>query len=615
MIARIISLLCVVGLIANAYAAQVNWVGAANDNAWSSPLNWDTKAVPTIKDDVVINAVGGASVIVGTDNATALSVTLGASGGRFSQTLTLYSSLTIGGGGLLVQALTTLTLSGPNDKPLSTTGTVRIVDGGTLKYVSGDITGSGKYIVEQSGIIIFSGPGLKEIQNTSLIVIGNATVVDANVQFTNNGILNFTGPVSVIGQTSFFASDSTASLLLSTNAFTYQLDSLGSLLRIAVPSSFLNLEIISGIIQFEGLSTVHGTLTVSAQAGLSVQNNATTFNSIQSQGTIKIGSIATVATLTASQATVSSGSSLTITSASSVKSLEINGKLVVNAVLTVSATVLAGGTVAGTSSLQSTDTFLITQLQSVETTSFIYTEVQIAGKGATQQYVSVLFDNVGNLHILPGGSFLVTTKTSFNKQGGTPLITNEGTFTVQIPDEAVFDSNVDFVGVKGVLLFQNGHVIFEDNTLTANKVTILTSLVEFTNSVVQFAQVDGTTGSIYITASSNAASTFSSVSIALFSVYNGAVNVSQLAVNTLGIYNGGILNLGNAFSHTTNAFNFNGGILAGPATLTVSTVLTIAADMTSILKATTVSAKQFKYTPTSTSTLILQDAAKLNIGL
>lgn len=603
---------CIYGILCVARGANLTWVGANNDGLWGSPLNWDAKAVPTIQDNVIINIIGGADVIISAP-AAARSITVG---GNFPQTLTLLSSLVVDT--VLIQTQGTLFLSGNNNLPLSVTTLVTVLNGGLLSFQSGGITGPGKYLVESTGSIVFKGAALKEISNTTLTVYGPATVStvqQATIQFTYNALFYSYGNFSVVGDVLFYSSDkSTNSAFVSVGPFIY-LD----------PTRTCSFNVFSvfeagitatagGKITFENSARVLGTTNLGAQSNLLVEGVGDIyFANIQSLGTIIIDTAVTVQTLNAAQLTIGTAGSFLVNATSSIKSLTINGKIIVNDTVTTSTAVLAGGTVTGKGVLQVTDAFQIAESDSQATTSFISGEIQVAGKGSTSNYVVVLFYPGGNLHITSSGSFLVSSKTSFQRQSGnpTPVITNEGSFGVQLAAGGTFDSSVDYSGANGLLTFENGAVTFTNNALTANKVTTTGGLVTFNNAVVKFGQVTGT-GSFSITTAQNAASTFNSVAIALFVVTGGVANVSALTVDTLNVGNG-ILNLGTGFAHTTSDFLFNGGTISGNATLTTNT-LTITGAGTSIIQATQVKATKSKYQSTAVATVILQNSAIISIG-
>lgn len=597
-------LVFVCALLAVTSGRTITWTGAAGNSLWGFANNWDVNAVPTSADDIVINPLGGSSVSISSP-ASALSVTIG--GGTYRQTLTLLSSLAVGAGGINVKQSGTLQISTNNDLPLSSTGTVRAQFGSIIVYQSGDITGPGQYIIDLGAGIVFSGPALKLIDKANLTVYGEATIQPTTVQLTRGASIYNLGNVTAIGQITIFANDK-GNLVYSNGNFTYQGTVTTSPLTIQVNTTFAgDLTIVSGGVLVEDAAAYNGVVvlpqgsTLTVQAGLAY----TWFRSVQGAGTVIVQSPADIANLGVSWVNVADSGSLTLHASSTTKSLTVNGKLVLNSGVTFSATDVSvvAGTVTGAGRLSVSGNFEVAAASTSDINNFIAAEILVAGRGYTTGFVQILFSDAGNLHVLAGATFTISAATTFLKQTGNPVVTNEGSFTIQLPTGSVFSSNVDYQGLSGALVFTGGQAIFQGDKVYAGKVTITTTLVEFRTAEAHLGPVSGT-GSVNITAAPGSTSTFGNVQVSYFGVVNGNVNATSLQANTLELFNGALNLAPYATGHTATIFNFYGGQLSGNAQLTSSS-LVLSAASPSTISGVKISTRTFKLLPTTVSTAIL----------
>jgi hypothetical protein len=302
--------------------------------------------------------------------------------------------------------------------------------------------------------------------------------------------------------------------------------------------------------------------------------------------------------------TLADSGSLTISSDSSTKSLSVSGKLILGSRVTFAATDVSviAGTITGTGRLTASGNFEIAPTTTGNTNTFISAEVVVAGRGYTTGVVQILFSDAGNLHISAGATFTISAAVTLLKQSGTPVITNEGTFTVNLPVGAVLSFYVDYSGASGNLIFSGGKVIFQGDKVTAGKFSVTTTLVEFRTAEAHFGPVSGS-GSLNITAAPPATSTFGDVNLAYLGVGNGNVSVGVLTVNTLELFNG-ILNIGTSNSHTATIFNFYGGSFNGNGIVSSST-LNFAPSVPATIRSIKINTKQFKLQPTVASTALL----------
>ncbi len=115
---RLVCLICLVlvlSLGADVRAATVTWIGDGPDQLWSTPAHWDSGAVPTILDVVIIKTSHGP--IVANEGAITKNIRVGASGGDDA-------TLTVNGGTLELSVW-----SAAGAWPVTATGTVNLKSG------------------------------------------------------------------------------------------------------------------------------------------------------------------------------------------------------------------------------------------------------------------------------------------------------------------------------------------------------------------------------------------------------------------------------------------------------------------------------------------------------
>lgn len=220
---------------------QVIWTGAASDNQWSTPANWNTNAVPGIGDDVLIPQSQSTPIIYDTldteINSLFSNAALNLSGGTLSVDHTIQVNNNF--------KLTGATLENATILPgLAGQGLILTSCGGTLTDVTADAqidgTRSGAYVtvindldlnntfylgdpnsgntatlylatdnascarISGDGIINFGGSGGSEIYNTSgggdqMLTIGSNITIEgsAGIIQTENGFIQSNGLIEV----------------------------------------------------------------------------------------------------------------------------------------------------------------------------------------------------------------------------------------------------------------------------------------------------------------------------------------------------------------------------------------------------------------------------------
>jgi len=607
--------LCVLGF---ASSRNVAWTGAAGNNLWSFAGNWDINSVPTIADDVVINTIGGASVTVNSP-ASARSIILGGSS-TYRFTLTLLSSLTVAAGGVTIRIGGSLVLQGNSELPLSSGGRVEIASGGSWIFQSGVITGAGGYYVSVGAVLAFTTSALKLIDNTNLTAIGAVTIQASTIQLARGASFSTFGNLTaagVAGQVLIFSTDR-STIFRSAGNFSYYGNNPAQPLAIQVNATLAGLSISSGAVIFEEKVSVTGTITLPQGSTLTTQAglDPVYIQYVKGPGTIIIDSPTEIVGFDVSWVTVADSGSLTVRSSSVTKSLSVAGKLVLlGATLTSTDTSLIAGTVTGSGKLTVSGNFEIAVSQQNNPNSFIAAEIQVAARGYTTGSAQVLFSDYGNLHILSTGTFTIGATVTFLRQGGgSPIVTNDGQFTVQLPVGGVFTLNVDYNGSPAsTLSLLTGDVRFQGNRIVAEKVVINTAYVELINAVAKWGPVGGSPGgSVNLTSNPNNTSTFGDVAIAYLGVATGDLSVRSLRVNTLEIFNGD-LHLDSGTTHTGTVFKFWGGRLSGVANSRLSSDQTYFYGLfPHTVDVVQVVARILKLTAQPTDTLFLTNGAAIS---
>ncbi|MCC6359294.1 MAG: immunoglobulin domain-containing protein [Phycisphaerales bacterium] len=193
---RAIALL--IALCAPAGAATITWTGGAGDGQWGSAANWDLARVPQAGDDVVI-AQAGAFTVTCTTAVTVNSIALGGASGAPSLRIT-----------------TGLTLSGPADSVIGTTGTLTLDSGVTIggagRIVNQGYVGAGIATIS----LDFENAGYLRVTGNLAILAGfhnstgasvyiqcncpfNSVAAQVTTGFTNDGTIYLDGSGSMYG--------------------------------------------------------------------------------------------------------------------------------------------------------------------------------------------------------------------------------------------------------------------------------------------------------------------------------------------------------------------------------------------------------------------------------
>jgi len=256
--------------------------------------------------------------------------------------------------------------------------------------------------------------------------------------------------------------------------------------------------------------------------------------------------------------------------------------------------------------------FEIAVAQTGNVNNFISAIVNILGTGFTTGSPYILFADSGNLYVKKGATFKIGATVHFGKQTGSPVITNDGKFTIELPVGSTFDSNVDFKGT-GDLDFVSGRIAFEANTLTSNSIAIgASALVLFQTSVVTTGAVSGT-GSLNLTAAPTPDSVLGDVIISYLGVPNGNVQVKSFSVATFEIFSG-VVTVAPGTTNKATKFNFYGGTLSSSNSFVASSSLYIAGDIPQTIDGVTLNADKFNLKTFATGTVISQNGAQINIG-
>jgi len=611
--------LLLLGCVALATARTVSWTGGAGNSLWSFASNWDSNAVPTKDDDVVINYLGGSSISV-SQPAYARSIVI--AGGNYAQTLTLLSSLSVGAGGLTIGNKGTLQLQSNNDLPLVATGNVVAQPGGTINFASGDITGPGSYTVSSGANIVFSSSALKKIEATDLSIKGVATIQPSSIELAKGATITNSGELTAIGAITIYSNDKSKASFTSSANFSYQGASANTPLTLQV-ATYLSgdFNIVSGAViireYFYSVGAVRipsgVTVTVGSDATVKTFNNLVGTGSVVVQGTVEVKGaldVSTVSIADSGSLTVSGNGSRTVA-----KSLTIGGKLILNAFVDYYATdaALVAGTVTGGGKLSVAGNFNIAVSTVGNANSFISTLVNVSGNAYLTGFAYVLLADYGNLRINTGATLRVSATAHFAKQAGNPVVTNNGRITITLPAGNTFDSNVDFLGT-GAFEVVSGAVTFDSTKFQANSLALGDgALLRFDTTLVTVGSVSGR-GSLNVTAAPTPVSTFSDVVLSYFGVPNGNVQVKSVSVNTLELWSGSLA-VAAASSNKASIFNFHGGILSGANAKVVSSSLSISGDVPQTIDGVTLIADKFSLVVVGTGeTLIAKNGAKIEIA-
>lgn len=341
----------------------VSWTGDAGDNLWHTPGNWDTNSVPTIADDVTIDAAA--------DPVIEFSA---ASGDRAVNSLVLREDIFISGGSLSVVASATMegdaqtTLAGGT---LLLAGASTISDlaltGGTLTgsgelavlaafaWTGGTMSGAGKTIVAASAA--FSGPGTNTVLALArtLELGGDGVLSNGSIEFTDGTLAVLPGgTLMVAGGGTPFVSGGGANALVVGGTL---VSSGTGTAALGVPLTILSgglLGVHAGTLLINSGGVNAGTLDVNAGAVLTLASGVThqSGSLLSGAGTINFSGgthILAAGSFSPSGAVRFSGASVTNNSAWALSgSVSISGgALNQNAPATFQSLTVSGGTLAG----------------------------------------------------------------------------------------------------------------------------------------------------------------------------------------------------------------------------------------------------------------------------
>jgi autotransporter-associated beta strand protein len=185
---------------------QDTWQGTTTDSSWFTNGNWSLKAPPADTDAAVID--NGTTAQIANGNAEADSLTVGGTtAGSTVQflpggTLVVTNSIVIGPGGTLQFSGGELSII--NTAQLQNNGTI-LFDGPAPEFLGGDISGTGKLVVDMTGDFIVSGN--QTYSGETLIMSGifeanSATALSPNSAFIVNSTLDLGGFDATIGSLS-----------------------------------------------------------------------------------------------------------------------------------------------------------------------------------------------------------------------------------------------------------------------------------------------------------------------------------------------------------------------------------------------------------------------------
>ena len=182
-------------LVPSSSQAATTW--NTTTGTWDVTTNWDTSAIPTSLDDVIISPASTSTITMGTDSAN--SITFGGAG---ATTLSGGTSLTLGAGGITKTGAGAVTISTPvilgaaqtwtnnSASALTVSGTVTNGGFGLTLDGTGATTASG--IISGTGGLTKTGTGTLSLQGvntfTGGLVIKAGTVVGSVAAINNNAM-------------------------------------------------------------------------------------------------------------------------------------------------------------------------------------------------------------------------------------------------------------------------------------------------------------------------------------------------------------------------------------------------------------------------------------------
>jgi cytoskeletal protein CcmA (bactofilin family) len=479
----------VCALICVANAASIKWTGLAQNNQWTSTVNWYPAQVPGPNDDVTIET-GSVQVTISTG---VNSLTMGTSVDGMAN-LTIFQSFVVAStmdvdvnGNLFLNAGTA-----------SLQGTVTVK--GHLYLQSGTI--GGQLTVTQNGIADLSGQATKNLIGAGFTNQGNV-VLSGVLNFNQSSLFTNQGSIAASGFVQLMAGDATATVFdSSAGSFSYNGGS-GGKLRIAVTSHFKTIQLQSGDVttvgqvDFADDILVPSGSTVKTEAGA----NTTFAGTLHGEGALNVGGkVTTVNAVNLSTVAVTVGY------------VYFNGAVIANTL-----TINAGTTQFNNNSQVGTFTIVSGNVEFASTVSASNANVKggiLTGAGGFSASTSASFASQG---INLGTTFTLSGTMSFNSKtliayatGGNIVINSGASVTVGSP--------LALTGPPGSGAFtNNGAVAVNSGIATANinllgsgsytvAGTITTSSCKFTAGTVTIngGSVTGQTTALNIAAVADA---------------------------------------------------------------------------------------------------------------
>jgi hypothetical protein len=562
---RALFALCI--LFPFALSAQIQWTGAAGNSLWNFATNWLGNTVPSASDDVIINALGGASVQI-SQPAVANSITI--AGGQYPQSLILLSSLSVGTGGISVQNGGTLQVQSNNNLPLSSSGPVSIKGGATFSFESGAITGPGAYVVASGAVLSFSTSALKLISAASLSNYGAGSIQGSTIEVEKSGTFSNYGNLTVIGAVNMFSTDNTGTFN-NYGSFQYQ-GSNGVLVNFQLNTNFYNdLTIVGGSVTLASNFKSNATISLPSGSQLIVGagQSVKTFNVIKGNGEFVVQGTAVVnAPISLSVFEVTDSGTLTFAAAASFQSALVRGIVTAQAAVALTNLTLAGGTLNGPGSISVSGSLWVSASDTGNTNNFLSATLILYGTGSTTSPIYFLLGAGGQFHIAQGATFNIQSTFNFGIQAGKPLIIVDGTLSATLTSSQTITSNVDFSG-SGTVKINAGSLVTNGDTFTIGSLFLAAQTTATLNTVVLTAGSVSGSGSLNLTAAPSPVSSIQNAAITYLGVVNGAVNIGTFAVTSFEFWSGTV-NLAGGSTNTATTFDFFGGSLAGSAKLTTT---------------------------------------------
>eukprot|EP01123_Difflugia_compressa_P003710 TRINITY_DN14_c0_g1_i3.p1 TRINITY_DN14_c0_g1~~TRINITY_DN14_c0_g1_i3.p1 ORF type:complete len:608 (-),score=166.98 TRINITY_DN14_c0_g1_i3:185-2008(-) len=537
----------------------VQWTAAGGNPLWDSPNNWDSFAVPTADDDVIINVANIAgNVRIGSGTATCKSLTVGGNSAT-AQSLTIFTGLNIGSGGASILPNGQVTLNAAPSTPLTTTGT--FTGNSKFTFISGTLGGSGSFIFAN---VPFNGTALKVI-NTTVTVTG---VLDVS-PYTGPAVINIATQALVVKGT--ISSSATVTLASAKGAsfqvpgtLSYQGGQTDSF-TILGDATIASMMVTSGTIILNDNVTVSST-TLTAGATVNVIGPATSirkFGDVTGQGIVNI------------QGGTNSFSSLT-----SVGTVQLSGGALIanNKASTISTLVQTGGQIQGGAGL-SIGSATLTNAGIVSTpitasTLRIHGFSQISASALTVTASGVI-EIDSQFTLSNGASFVVAPTAQVTQSGQFQILPSGSTVASTFSHNGRWTSSTSdlkvLVGTNGNGQFQFG----SGASMEITGVTFLTGSISMTSasltSVASYITVGSISGTGTIQSNGQTLVVTDSFQASSVTVQNGFASAGKPSITSFDLQFGTFNITGTAGSIGT--LLFEGGSIGGAAS--GSTVLTV----------------------------------------